>query len=262
MENLIRLAIAVGVFAVMLAWEAYRPRRKQHISRQQRWPINLGLALFNMVLMRLTIGGLAYATSVYAGEHGIGLLNLMSVSESIKIIITLLVLDFAIYAQHILMHHWSLLWRLHKIHHTDLEFDATTAVRFHPVEIVLSMLYKAGIIMVIGAHPGAVVAFEIILNAAATFNHSNVDIPEALDKKLRWLLVTPDMHRIHHSAYPVETNSNYGFSVSWWDKLFKTYTAQAKQPQAEITVGLSAYRKQAGLRFNQLMLMPFEQPKQ
>ncbi len=262
MENLIRLAIAVGVFVVMVAWEAYWPRRKQLVNRQQRWPINLGLAFFNMVLMRVTIGSLAYVTAVYAGERGIGLLNLVSLSDSIKIIITLLVLDFAIYAQHILMHLWPLLWRLHKIHHTDLEFDATTAVRFHPVEIVLSMLYKAAIIIAIGADPGAVIAFEIILNAAATFNHSNVHIPETLDKKLRWLLVTPDMHRIHHSAYPVETNSNYGFSVSWWDKLCKTYTAQAKQTQAELTLGQSAYRQQAELSFSKLMSMPFKHPKQ
>ena len=258
MENLIRLSVAVGVFTVMVIWEAYNPRRSQQINRQQRWPINLGLALCNMVLMRLTIGSLAYTSAIMGSERGYGLLNWLPVSETAAIIATLLFLDFAIYCQHILMHKWPLLWRLHKIHHTDLEFDATTAVRFHPLEIILSMIYKALCIVLIGANPGAVIAFEIILNAAATFNHSNVAIPETVDNKLRWLLITPDMHRIHHSAEPVETDSNYGFSVSWWDRLFKTYTAEPKLPQATLMIGLKAYRHQDGLSFNRLLLIPFE----
>jgi sterol desaturase/sphingolipid hydroxylase (fatty acid hydroxylase superfamily) len=208
--------------------------------------------------MRITIGGLAYSAALIAGESGYGLLNLWQFPDVVRIISTLLVLDFAIYGQHIVMHKWPLMWRLHKIHHSDLEFDATTAVRFHPLEILLSMLYKAVCIVLIGAHPGAVIAFEVILNAAATFNHSNIAIPEAIDKKLRWLLITPDMHRIHHSAEPAETDSNYGFSISWWDRLCKTYTAEPKLPQTTLTIGLKSYRKQAGLSFNRLIVIPFE----
>lgn len=261
MDNLLRPSIAVGIFIVMVLWETAKPKRIQRIGRKQRWPINLGLAIGNMVLMRFTIGSLAYLCAVWAVEKGYGLFNLWQLSSGITIIATLLILDFAIYAQHIVMHKIPVLWRLHKIHHTDLEFDATTAVRFHPVEIVLSMLYKVVCIVAIGAHPGAVIAFEIILNGCATFNHSNVTIPESIDNKLRWFLVTPDMHRIHHSAEPVETDSNYGFSISWWDRLCNTYIAHPKQPQDQLMIGLSAYRNQAELTFTGLLLMPFARLK-
>jgi len=171
---------------------------------------------------------------------------------------TLFFLDFAIYAQHIAMHKFPLFWRLHKVHHTDLEFDATTAVRFHPLEIMLSMLYKALCIGFIGGNPAAIILFEIILNGAATFNHSNVRIPKKIDSLLRWIVITPDMHRIHHSAEPTETDSNYGFSISWWDRLCKTYIAEPKQPQTEMTIGLSDFRQQSDLGFMPLLLIPFK----
>jgi sterol desaturase/sphingolipid hydroxylase (fatty acid hydroxylase superfamily) len=261
LENLIRLAVAVGIFVVMVTWETMSPRRLQTIHRKTRWPINLSLALFNMILMRFTIGGLAYISALWAAEQGYGLLNSWPLPSIVAIIATLLILDFAIYCQHILMHKWSLLWRLHKVHHTDLEFDATTAVRFHPLEIVLSMFYKVFWIILIGAHPSAAIAFEVILNAAATFNHSNINISEAVDNKLRWLLITPDMHRIHHSAEPSETDSNYGFSISWWDRLCKTYTAEPKQAQTTMPIGITAFRKQAELGFLQCLLIPFNVQK-
>ncbi len=258
MESLIRLSVAAAVFLMMISWEALKPRRPQQVNRKQRWPVNLGLALFNMGLMRITIGGLAYLSAVWAGEKGYGLINYLSLNNVVGIVLTLLALDLSIYAQHIVMHKVPWLWRLHKVHHTDLAFDATTAVRFHPLEIVLSMLYKVFWIILIGAHPGAVIAFEIILNAAATFNHSNIDIPESIDKKLRWLLITPDMHRIHHSTIPSETDSNYGFSISCWDRFFKTYTAQPQQAQTSMLIGLDAYRQQDELGFLQLFLLPFK----
>lgn len=258
MENLIRLSVAAGVFAVMVTWEIYQPRRSQQITRKQRWPVNLGLALLNMMLMRLTIGSLAYLSAVWAADKGYGLLNGWPLPASVTIIATLLILDFAIYCQHIVMHKWPLMWRLHKVHHTDLEFDATTAVRFHPLEIILSMLYKAVCIVLIGGNPLAVIAFEIILNGAATFNHSNVNIPKKADKILRWILITPDMHRIHHSAVPAETDSNYGFSVSWWDRLCRTYTAQPRQSQTTLTIGINEFRKQDELGFLQCLLIPFK----
>ena len=244
---------------VMVSWEAIKPRRTQAIFRKQRWPINLGLAFFNMVLMRFTIGSLAYLSAVWAAEHGFGLLNLLQLPNYLAIISTLLLLDFAIYCQHIIMHKWPLLWRLHKVHHTDLEFDATTAVRFHPLEILLSMLYKAVCIVLIGGHPEAIIAFEIILNGAATFNHSNVNIPDKVDKVLRWFIITPDMHRIHHSTERTETDSNYGFSVSCWDRFCKTYTAEPKLSQTTLTIGLDTFRKQDELGIFGCLLIPFRQ---
>jgi sterol desaturase/sphingolipid hydroxylase (fatty acid hydroxylase superfamily) len=258
LENLIRLGVALSIFGIMVSWEVIMPRRVQQISRKQRWSVNLGFALLNMLLMRCTIGGLAYISAVMAAEHGFGFLNTWQVSSGFSILTTLLILDFAIYGQHILMHKWSLLWRLHKVHHTDLEFDATTAVRFHPLEIVISMLYKAGCIVLIGGNPDAIIFFEIVLNGAATFNHSNIKIPEKVDKILRGLIITPDMHRIHHSVEVIETDSNYGFSLSCWDRLCKTYTAESKYPQTTMPIGLSAYRKQKDLGFVQCLRIPFK----
>jgi len=250
--------VAAGIFLVMVAWEAIKPRRNQQIHRKQRWPINLGLALFNMVLMRFTIGSLAYLSAVWSAEKGYGFLNFWPLPGCVTVVVTLLLLDFSIYCQHILMHKWPLFWRLHKVHHTDLEFDATTALRFHPIEIVISMLYKVMCIVLIGGNPDAIIVFEIILNGAATFNHSNVRIPENIDKIMRWLIITPDMHRIHHSAEPSETDSNYGFSISCWDRLCRTYTAKPKLSQTELTIGLNTYRKQDELGFIHCLLIPFK----
>jgi sterol desaturase/sphingolipid hydroxylase (fatty acid hydroxylase superfamily) len=242
----------------MITWEAISPRRKQQISRKVRWPVNLGLAAFNMILMRLTIGSLAYLSAVIAVEQSFGLLNWIAMPRGLAILVSLLVLDVAIYGQHIVFHKWPVLWRLHQVHHTDLEFDATTAVRFHPIEILISMAYKVLCVFLLGANPLAVIAFEIILNGAATFNHSNINIPESVDKKLRWLIITPDMHRIHHSTIPVETDSNYGFSISCWDRLFKTYTPEPKLSQKSMDIGLVSFREAVQLGFVPLMLLPFK----
>lgn len=258
METVIRLSAALGIFLVMVGWEYWRPRRPLQLGRIQRWPINLGLAALNMILMRVTIGSLAYLSAVHAQTQGWGLLNLAAPPQWLAVAITLLLLDFAIYGQHILMHLWPLLWRLHQVHHTDLEFDATTAVRFHPLEIVLSMAYKVTWILLLGAEPSAVIAFEIILNGAATFNHSNVDIVPALDRKLRWIIITPDMHRIHHSARRAETDSNYGFSISLWDRCCGTYVADPQEPQTRMAIGLAAYRKPEELSFLRLLRLPFK----
>jgi sterol desaturase/sphingolipid hydroxylase (fatty acid hydroxylase superfamily) len=210
--------------------------------------------------MRLGFGGMAYLGADTAATHGYGLLNQLVIPDPLSIISTLLFLDFAIYCQHIASHKWPLLWRLHQVHHSDLEIDATTAVRFHPVEIMISMLYKLLCIFLIGANPWAVVAFEIMLNGAATFNHSNINIPEAIDEKLRWLFITPDMHLIHHSIVPDEANSNYGFSISCWDRLFNTYRAKSRPAQTSIVLGLSAFRKSNELNFLSLLRLPFNTP--
>lgn len=258
MENIIRLGAALGIFCLMIGWEYISPRRTQHINRQQRWPVNLGLALLNLGIMRLSLGSLAYLSAVTSVNQGYGLLNQWPVPEWLSITLTLLCLDFAIYCQHIVSHKWPLLWRLHQVHHTDLEFDATTAVRFHPLEIIISMLYKTLCIVLLGANPWAVIAFEIILNGAATFNHSNINIPPAIDKKLRWLLITPDMHRIHHSTVPAETDSNYGFSISCWDRWCKTYRAEPQQPHTTMAIGLPSFRQYQDVNFIPLLRLPFK----
>lgn len=257
METLIRLSVALGIFLIMISWEALRPRRKQAVDRKRRWPVNIGLAVFNMLLMRLTIGGAAYFGALYAQEQSWGLLNLLGIQGWPAIAATLIALDFAIYGQHVLSHKWSLLWRLHQIHHTDIAFDATTAVRFHPLEILFSMVYKTFCILILGADPFAVIVFEIILNGAATFNHGNVDIPDKADKILRWFIVTPDMHRIHHSTIKDETDSNYGFSISCWDRLCGTYRAEPKQAHTDMSIGLAPFRNFEELGFLNLLRLPF-----
>ncbi len=257
MESVIRLSVALGIFVVMIGWEAFSPRRRT-VIRKNRWPINLGLAVFNMAIMRVTIGGLAYFSAVDAAEKSWGILNQFSMPGWLGVTATLLILDLAIYLQHIIMHKWSLLWCLHQVHHSDLEFDATTAVRFHPLEILLSMVYKVGWVYLLGADPAAVLAFEIILNGAATFNHSNVNIPLWLDSILRWLIITPDMHRIHHSTARKEMDSNYGFSISCWDRLFRTYTAEPVEPQTEMKIGLPTLRTYREVAFLKLLAMPFQ----
>lgn len=256
-HDLMRLYIALGIFLLMISWEAVSPRRKT-VTRKRRWSVNFGLALCNIVMMRLTVGGLAYFSAVHALENSWGLLNQFIVPEWLSILLTLLVLDFAIYVQHIISHKWSLLWRLHQVHHTDLGFDATTAIRFHPLEILLSMFYKVAWIYLLGANPAAVVIFEIILNGAATFNHSNINLPLKLDTALRWLIITPDMHRIHHSIVRHEMDSNYGFSISLWDRLFRTYTAEPEQLQTTMPIGLPIFREERQVGFIAILLLPFK----
>jgi sterol desaturase/sphingolipid hydroxylase (fatty acid hydroxylase superfamily) len=255
MEGLIRLSAFLGMFGLVAAAEAWRPRRVFPDTRARRWPINLGLAALNTLALRLLAGGALLQTAQYAESRHWGLLNVLEIPTAIKIILTLLALDFAIYAQHIASHKLPILWRLHQVHHTDLGFDVTTAVRFHPLEILLSLVYKLGLILLLGADPWASVAFEIVLNSGALFNHGNVFIPEHIDRWLRWLLITPDMHRIHHSAFKEETDSNYGFSVSWWDRLCRTYKAEPRGGQQAITIGLTQYRQDLDL--TDLLSMPF-----
>lgn len=258
METLIRLAVALGIFFVMIGWEWLSPRRQSSMARKKRWPVNLGLAGFNMVLMRFTIGSLAYLTAMMATQQSWGILNQFYINDTEKIIYSMLMLDFAIYLQHVLSHKWRILWQLHQVHHADMEIDATTAVRFHPLEIIISMLYKAACVVLIGAEPLAVLLFEMLLNGMATFNHSNVNIPVKLDRLIRGLIITPDMHRIHHSTVRSEMDSNYGFSISIWDRLFKTYTSEPSMAsQVDMEIGLPNYRNQQQLGFFRMLALPF-----
>jgi len=258
MEAIIRLSAALGIFLIMISWEFLAPRRPLSLLRKQRWPINIGLALLNMLVIRVTVGSIAYLSANNAIEQQWGLFNYFSVTNPLSFVFTLLLLDMSIYFQHRIAHKWRPLWRLHQVHHTDLDFDATTAIRFHPLEILFSLAVKVAIIYVIGADPFAVIAFEIILNGSATFNHSNINLPLKLDRILRWLIVTPDMHRIHHSTVQHEMDSNYGFSISCWDRLFRSYTKNPQQPQTDFKLGLSHLRDPEQINFIKLLSLPFK----
>jgi len=253
-----RLAAFLGVFTMMTLWEFFRPRRSLPQPRRERWLTNLGLILLNIVLVRVTLGGVVYGAAVVAAERDIGLLHWISFSHLAAAAVTLLVLDFAVYLQHVMVHALPILWRLHRVHHADLGFDATTGLRFHPFEIFLSLGFKVAVVILVGAVPWAAVAFETMLNAASVFNHGNVAIPEKADRWLRRLIVTPDMHRIHHSTRIMETNSNFGFSVSWWDRLCGTYRAEPVLGQVGMEVGLSEYKDPSRLSVARLLLLPFQ----
>ena len=258
MEAIMRFGVFLGILVLMLSWEAWRPKRPLSQARRQRWPINLGLAIFNMAILRISVGAAAWLAATWAVEQHMGLFNQLNLPNWLSIGLSLLLLDLAIYAQHVAAHRWRWFWRLHQVHHSDIDFDTTTALRFHPLEILLSMLYKVVLVIALGADPLSVIAFEIILNGCALFNHGNVSLPPPAEWAVRYLLVTPDMHRIHHSTRPIETDSNYGFSLSCWDRLFKTYCHAAQLPQTEMSIGLNGFRHQQELGFIKLLAMPFQ----
>ncbi len=255
MEALVRVGTFLGVLTAMLLWEGCRPRRPLSRPRRERWGANLGLTLLNTVLVRVTVGGVAYTAAVFTADQGVGLLHWRPLPAWAAAAMTILGLDCTMYFQHVLFHAVPLLWRLHRVHHADLDFDATTGLRFHPLAILLSLGLKAAVVVLLGAVPWAVIAFEVLLNAASVFNHGNVGLPERHDRWLRWIVVTPDMHRVHHSTCVVETNANFGFSVSWWNRLCGTYRAQPALGQVGMDIGLSDYR--TPLTLGQLVLLPF-----
>jgi sterol desaturase/sphingolipid hydroxylase (fatty acid hydroxylase superfamily) len=254
MEASLRLGAFCAVFAAMALWEVAAPRRTLVESRRRRWPANLGLVVLSTLVVRLTVGSAAFAAAVFAADRGVGLLHWIALPPWVAWAVTLLGLDFAIYLQHVAFHAVPVLWRLHRVHHADVGFDTTTGLRFHPLEVLLSLGIKAGVVMILGADPWAVVAFEIVLNASSLFEHGNVAIPESLDRRLRWLIVTPDMHRIHHSRRVVETNSNFGFASSWWDRLCGTYRPEPAQGQLGLEIGLDDFPRHLDL--GQLLLLP------
>ena len=225
-EPLVRLGVFVGVLAAVGICEALVPRRKRSLPRLKRWPSNLGIAALNTLVLRSVFPAAAIGVALMCEERGWGLLNATTVPEWAAVLIAVVALDFAIYLQHVLFHAVPSLWRLHRMHHADLDFDVTTGVRFHPIEMVLSMGIKLMVVTALGAPALAVMIFEISLNATSLFNHGNVRIPPPIDRALRWIVVTPDMHRVHHSWYSNETNSNFGFNLPWWDRLLGTYKDQ------------------------------------
>ncbi|MEE9493514.1 MAG: sterol desaturase family protein [Gammaproteobacteria bacterium] len=241
-EITIRLSFFFGIFAVMAMWELIAPRRALTVSKAVRWANNLGLVFLNSFVLRLLFPAAAVGVAAFAAEQGWGLLNYYSLPFALSVILAVVAMDFIIYLQHVLVHAVPALWRLHRVHHADLDFDVTTGSRFHTLEIILSMLIKFATIVVLGPSVVAVVIFEVVLNAMAMFNHSNVSLPQNLDRIVRLLVVTPDMHRVHHSTEDNEANSNYGFNLSIWDRLLGTYIAQPRAGHDNMTIGIHQYR--------------------
>ncbi|HWS12231.1 MAG TPA: sterol desaturase family protein [Rhodocyclaceae bacterium] len=257
-EPAIRLGAFFGVFAVMALWEAASPRRERLCPRRVRWVANLGLAALDSVVLRLAFPMAAVAFAVLAAERGWGLLNAFALPGWAALVVAVVALDFAIYLQHVTFHAVPALWRLHRVHHADPDYDVTTGARFHPIEAVLSMAIKLAVIAVLGAPAAAVLVFEVLLNATAMFNHANLRLPPRVDRLLRSLVVTPDMHRVHHSIEVAEANSNFGFNLPWWDRLFGTYRAAARLPQERMAIGVKGLTgSERCVRLTGLLALPF-----
>lgn len=256
-ETAIRLGCFFGTLLVMAVWELLAPRRTLTQSKPLRWTSNLGLALLNNVVWRLLMPAGAVGLAVGVQARGWGLFNVVELPTWFEVAASVVLFDLAIYAQHWVFHRVPWLWRLHLVHHVDLDFDATTGIRFHTVETLLSFVWKGVVITLLGPPLLAVMIFEILLNATALFNHSNARLPLWLDRLLRLVLVTPDMHRVHHSIEDHETNSNYGFCLSWWDFLFRTYDAQPDAGHDGMTIGRPQFREPNVERLSFMLLLPF-----
>ena len=256
-EPLIRLAVFGGIFIVMAVWEFLAPRRPQGVARNWRWPNNLGVVAVDVLLVRVLLPITAVGLALIAEAHGIGLFNMIALPTWASIVISVMLLDLAIYLQHVLFHAVPALWRLHRMHHADLEFDVTTGLRFHPIEILLSTGIKLVVVAALGTPAAAVLIFEVLLNATSMFNHSNIRVPAQIDRILRWFVVTPDMHRVHHSILRRETNSNFGFNLPWWDRLLGTYRAQPAAGHDAMTIGIEQFRDSRELALDRMLLQPF-----
>jgi sterol desaturase/sphingolipid hydroxylase (fatty acid hydroxylase superfamily) len=261
-ETEIRLGAFLGVFAVMALWEIAAPRRRRNLGRSIRWPANLGLTILNALIIRFLFPAVAVGVAGIGELENWGMFNNLPRSFDpylpwAAIVPSVILLDLAIYLQHVMFHALPALWRLHRMHHADLDVDVTTGARFHPLEIIISLFVKVAAVAAIGPPPQAVVIFEVLLNATSMFNHANVNIPEGVDRVLRWLIVTPDMHRVHHSIVRAETNSNFGFNLSWWDRALGTYCVQPGQGHLAMTIGLSQFRNPSELRLDRMLLQPW-----
>ncbi|MBV8136309.1 MAG: sterol desaturase family protein [Deltaproteobacteria bacterium] len=255
-EIAIRSIAFATVFAAMALAEGALPRRDRSFSRRARWPANLAIAAINGIAVRILVPLTAIGAALAAQQRGYGLLNWVVPPGPIALVAAVIVLDLVIYLQHRAFHAIPLLWRIHRVHHADLDFDVTTGLRFHPVEILLSMLIKIGTVLAIGASAGVVLVFEVLLNATSMFNHGNLKLSEATDRWLRRILVTPDMHRVHHSIVRTETNSNFGFNLPWWDHLMRTYCAQPAAGHVAMTVGIDQFRLGEELNLMPMLTQP------
>lgn len=256
-EWLIRLCCFAAVLVAMLLWEfAYplHPRKEPRFFHDAR---NLSILMLDALVVRLIVPLAPVGLAQIAASRDWGLLNVFQIPGWLAILLTVVVLDLAIYAQHVVFHAVPVLWRMHMVHHSDLEFSATTGVRFHPLEILISTGIKLGLVILLGPPVLGVMLFEILLNGSSLFNHANVHLSHSLDRALRWIIVTPDMHRVHHSVEKAETNSNYGFNLPWWDRLFRTYRAQPEAGHEGMIIGLETWRDKKRLTLGKLLLLPF-----
>ena len=256
-EPAIRLGFFLGIFALMVLWEFLAPRRTPAMSRWLRWPSNLAIVALNTLLLRLVFPAAAVGLALIGEQRDWGLLNNLGAPTWVAIALSVLLLDLAIYGQHVMFHAVPALWRLHRMHHADLDFDVTTGARFHPIEILLSLGIKLAVVAALGAPALGVLIFEVILNATSMFNHGNVRMAPRLDRVLRCFVVTPDMHRVHHSVIPRETNSNFGFSLPWWDRLLGTYRAQPAAGHQGMTIGIEQFRAPRDQRLDRMLAQPF-----
>ena len=257
-EMEVRLSFFFGVFAIMAFWEWRKPCRTLKLSKWLRWRNNLGLVFLNTLVLRALFPAAAVGVAFYAEQQGLGLFNIIGFTGLLSIIVSVILLDMLIYMQHVAFHKVPILWRLHRVHHADPDYDVTTGARFHPIEIVLSMLIKCSVILLLGPAAVAVIIFEVLLNGSAMFNHSNIRLPAWLDPIVRAVFVTPDMHRVHHSQIPCETDSNYGFALSWWDRIFSTYNEQPQKGQLGMDIGLKEYPlPEQNCKLPGLLMMPF-----
>jgi len=259
-EPLIRLVCFAGIFAAVALGELAAPRRTLTTSKSARWFANIGIVVINAVALRIVFPVAAVGIAIVASERGWGLFNNIPVPYWLAVVLSVAFLDFVIYVQHVMFHAIPSLWRLHMMHHADMDIDLTTGSRFHPIEILLSMLIKMATVMVIGAPAVGVILFEILLNGTAMFNHGNIFLPLGLDKVLRLFVVTPDMHRVHHSVLPFETNSNFGFNAPWWDRMMGTYRSQPRKGHEGMTIGLNQFRDPSRLTLPRILAMPFVSP--
>lgn len=255
--SLIRFYFFIGGFCLFACWETFWPRKRLTQNRLVRWVNNLGLIGFNSICATLLMPIIAFQAAGIAAEQQIGLFNQIGLPYEISVIACVILLDLAIYLQHLLFHRFPLLWRLHKVHHADQDIDVTTAARFHPIEIILSLWIKIGVIFALGVPAFAVLIFEVVLNVSAMFNHSNGRMPLALDRLLRKLVVTPDMHRVHHSVILRETHSNFGFFLSVWDQIFATYRPQPEKGHHGCTIGIEQFREPREQYLDRMLSQPF-----
>jgi sterol desaturase/sphingolipid hydroxylase (fatty acid hydroxylase superfamily) len=255
-EPILRLGSAALIFTAMALWEWRTPRRKLAAGRGGRWTGNLGILALDIVLVRLIAPTAAVGAALLAAEHGWGLLHWLGVPFWPAAVLSVVALDLIIYVQHVVFHRVPWLWRVHRVHHADLDIDVTTGLRFHPIEILLSLGIKIVAVLALGAPAAAVVAFEVLLNVTSMFNHSNVALPARLDRLARWLIVTPQMHEVHHSVERAETDSNFGFNLTWWDRLFGTYREKPIRGET-VVIGLPGFREASEARITRLLTQPF-----
>ena len=256
-EMNIRLGFFLGAFALLALCEWVAPKRILTQSKVVRWYSNVGIVVFNVVIVSIIFPLVPVAVAFLAAERDWGVLNFYDVAPSLHIVISLIILDLAIYVQHVMLHALPVFWRLHRMHHADQDFDVTTGIRFHPIEIVLSTAIKMVVVILIGAPVIAVVIFEVLINVTAMFNHSNVKLPLTMDRVLRLVVVTPDMHRVHHSIMSHENNTNFGFNLPWWDHLFGTYRDQPESGHESMEIGLDLFRTPKDLHLHRLLIQPF-----